>query len=90
MKKYKKLMDEAVADETKKRGLTSGGAAGFGGPGGKNQKREIHDTEQNIPDVTRNLPHIRQPEERDEAIKDGGSFTSFVKRQQYPRFWRYL
>ena len=83
------MMDEALGEETKKRGAQLN-ALGFGG-GGKKGERVILDVDQNVPDVTRNLPHIRQPEIRDQAeIIDGGAFTSFVKRQQLPRFWRYL
>ena len=43
---------------------------------------------QKIPKVTRNLPHVRQPERRDRDAK--GAFQSYVERQYLPKFFRYI
>ena len=50
--------------------------------------RELDDPEQAMPKVTRDLPHIRQPEDRHRD--DAGAFKVFVDRQYLPQFFRYI
>jgi len=67
------------------------GGGGFGlmlGGAQLESETNLDAEKQKVPKVTRNLPHVRQPEIRNRDFK--GPLTSYVERQYLPRFFTYI
>lgn len=69
-------------------GATAGRSVPNEDEAGRLSLRSLEKEDQTMPKVTRNLPHIRQPEDRHRD--DHGAFAAFVSRQYLPQFFRYI